>query len=195
MTLLQRACGFLGILGLTACAGVPVEQYRAEQPALDLARYFNGTIDGRGMFQDRSGKVIKRFHVVIEARWEKRDGAETGILDEHFSWSDGTKSRRVWTITRQGDTQFTGRADDVVGEARGEASGNALRWRYVLALPVDGSVWQVDFDDWMFLIDDTTLLNRSFMSKFGFRLGEVTLSFSRRASPGKTGETHESPRP
>ncbi len=173
-------CGLLGLLGLGGCAGVPVEKYRAETPVLDLATYFNGTIDGWGMFQDRSGEVIKRFHVVIDAKWEKRDGLDVGTLDERFSWADGTTSRRVWTITRAGDGRYVGRADDVVGEAQGEAAGNALRWRYVLALPVDGKVWNVDFDDWMFLIDEKIMLNRSAMSKFGFRLGEVTLSFTKR---------------
>jgi hypothetical protein len=62
----------------------------------------------------------------------------------------------------------------------GEAAGNALRWRYVLALPIDGRVWHVDFDDWMFLIDDRVMLNRSEMKKFGLHLGQVTLSFTRR---------------
>ncbi|MFX4389028.1 DUF3833 family protein, partial [Acinetobacter baumannii] len=69
--------------------------------------------------------------------------------------------------------------DDVVGEAQGEARGNALRWRYVLALPVGDKVYNVDFDDWMYLIDDRVMLNRSAMSKFGIHLGEVTLSFTR----------------
>ena len=55
-----------------------------------------------------------------------------------------------------------------------------MRWRYVLALPVDGKVYNVDFDDWMFLMDDKVMLNRSLMSKWGFRLGEVTLSFVKR---------------
>ncbi len=79
--------------------------------------------------------------------------------------------------------RYSGRADDVVGEATGEAAGNALRWRYVLALPVDGKVYNVDFDDWMFLMDDQVMLNRSLMSKWGFRLGEVTLSFHKRPRP------------
>lgn len=163
-------------LGLTGCAGAPVEKYRAEQPKLDLARYFNGTLDGWGMFQDRSGEVVKRFHVVIEASWQ----GDTGTLDEKFAWSDGTTSRRVWTLVREGDGKYSGRADDVVGTAVGEAAGNALRWRYVLALPVDGKTWHVDFDDWMFLMDEQVMLNRSVMSKWGFRLGEVTLSFRKR---------------
>jgi hypothetical protein len=180
MKKLWLACFTCGIIGLGGCAGVPVERYQTEKPVLDLAKYFDGTIDGWGMFQDRSGKVIKRFHVVIEACWEKRDGLDVGVLDENFVWSDGTTSRRVWTITRQDATRYIGRADDVVGEAQGEAAGNALRWRYVLALPVDGKVWNVDFDDWMFLIDDKVMLNRSAMSKFGFNLGEVTLSFTKR---------------
>jgi hypothetical protein len=160
-------------LGLSACASPGVEQYRAETPVLDLQRYLNGRLDAWGMFQGRGGEVQKRFHVAIDASWE----GESGTLDEHFSWSDGTTSRRVWRLTKQPDGSFRGRADDVVGEAVGEVAGNALRWRYVLALPVDGKVYHVDFDDWMFLIDDKVMLNRSFMSKWGFHLGEVTLSF------------------
>ncbi len=163
-------------LGLTACASPGVEQYRAEQPALDLKTYLNGRIDGWGMFQGRSGEVKKRFHVVIDASWQ----GDTGVLDERFTWSDGSLSRRVWTLVRQPDGRFHGTADDVVGHAVGELAGNALRWRYVMALPVDGKVYHVDFDDWMFLIDDKVMLNRSFMSKWGFGLGEVTLSFVKR---------------
>ena len=168
-------------LVLGGCAGVQVGQYAAAQPSLELPRYFNGKVDGWGMFQSRSGEVVKRFHVVIDASWQTREGREVGTLDERYSGSDGTTSRRVWTITRNGDRQFSGRADDVVGEALGEAAGNALHWRYVLALPVDGRVWNVDVDDWMFLMDDKVMLNRSAVSKFGIHVGDITLSFQKRA--------------
>lgn len=164
------------LLALAGCGSVPVERYRDERPAMDLQRYFNGTIDAWGMFQDRSGKVVKRFYVRIDARWN----GDTGVLDEHFEYSDGTRSRRVWTLTRLDANRYRGTADDVVGEAIGEVQGNALRWRYVLKLDVDGRIWEVDFDDWMYMIDDQVMLNRSVMSKFGIRLGEVILSFRRR---------------
>ena len=94
--------------------------------------------------------------------------------------SNTSRSRRVWTITRLDERRYRGTAADVVGEAEGEAFGNALRWRYVMNLEVDGKTWAVDFDDWMYLMDDRVMLNRSVMSKFGVRLGEVTLSFSKR---------------
>jgi hypothetical protein len=165
------------VLALGGCTGVAVEDYRDEQPVLDLARYFDGTLDGWGVFQDRSGKVVRRFHVKIAARWQ----GDTGTLDEDFTYSDGSRSRRVWTVRRIDAHTYEGRADDVVGVASGKAYGNALRWRYVLRLPVEGRVYDVDFDDWMFLMDDRVMLNRSVMSKFGVRLGELTLSFVRRA--------------
>lgn len=103
------------LLALAGCGSVPVEGYRDERPAMDLQRYFNGTVDAWGMFQDRSGKVIKRFYVRIDARWT----GDTGVLDEHFEYSDGTRSRRVWTITRLDANRYRGTADDVIGEARG----------------------------------------------------------------------------
>jgi hypothetical protein len=46
---------------------------------------------------------------------------------------------------------------------------------------VDGRTWHVDMDDWMYLVDERVMLNRAVMSKFGVRLGEVTLAFSRRS--------------
>jgi hypothetical protein len=59
-------------------------------------------------------------------------------------------------------------------------AGNALHWTYTLRLPVDGTVYEVQFDDWMWLMDERTLINRSVMRKFGFDLGEVTLFFRKR---------------
>lgn len=162
---------------LAGCGSVPVEQYRNERPALDLQQYFNGTVDAWGIFQDRSGKVVKRFTVRIDARWS----GDTGTLDERFEYSDGTTSRRVWTLQRLDQHHFRGTADDVVGEARGELQGNALRWQYVLKLDVDGRSWEVEFDDWMYLMDEQVMLNRSVMSKFGVRLGEVILTFRKRS--------------
>ena len=176
--LTAAACAIVSF-AFAGCAATDVQVYRAEKPELDLPSYLNGTLDAWGIFQGRSGEVEKRFHVVIDARWN----GDSGVLDERFSWSDGSTSQRVWTLKRQADGSWRGSADDVVGEAVGEVAGNALRWRYVLALPVDGRVYNVALDDWMFLIDERVMINRSFMSKWGFRLGEVTLTFVKRARP------------
>ena len=39
---------------------------------------------------------------------------------------------------------------------------------------------EVQFDDWMYLVNDKVMLNKAAMSKFGVRLGVVTLSFTKR---------------
>jgi hypothetical protein len=166
------ACVALALIALVGCAAVDVGDYRTEKPVFDLARYFDGTIEGWGMFQDRSGKVVKRFHVRIDAKWE----GNIGTLDERFEYADGERQHRVWKLIKDGD-RYSGTAADVVGTGTGVAAGNAFNLKYVLALPVEGRVWHVDMDDWMYLIDDRTVLNRTTMSKLGFHVGDVTLAF------------------
>lgn len=167
---------------LTACGSVDVDHYAREKPELELSSFFNGTIDAWGIFQKRDGAVARRFHVVIEANWKS---PQEGVLDERFTYSDGETQRRVWTLKRQPDGTWQGTADDVVGVAIGKVAGNALRWTYVMRLPVDGKEYLVDFDDWMWQLDDSSMMNRSVMSKFGIDLGEVTLFFKKRTSGGK----------
>ena len=161
---------------LAGCAAPQLADYAAEKPVLDMREYFNGTIDAYGVFTDRSGKVLKRFTVVMTCSWQ----GDTGVLDEAFTNSDGTKERRIWTLKRSPNGIYVGTAADVVGEARGEEKGNAFRWNYTLNLPMDGKTIEVQFDDWMYLMSEKVMLNRAVMSKFGFKLGEVTLSFVKR---------------
>lgn len=164
-------------LALISCSSPKVQDYSGQQPKLDLSEYFNGVIDAHGIFTDRSGKVVKRFKVVMDAKWRVVDGKKVGVLDESFTYSDGVKQKRVWTLTEVSPGKYSGVADDVVGAALGEVGGNALNWTYTLALPVDGTIYNVQFDDWMYQMDERVMLNKAKMSKFGFYLGEVTLAF------------------
>ena len=164
-----------GTAVLTGCASPPVTDYAQERPLLELDRYFTGRVLAHGVFQKRNGAVARRFTVVMDCHWE----GNQGVLDEAFTYSDGSTERRIWRLTKHADGRYTGRADDVVGEAQGQTSGNAFRWNYTLRLPVDGKEYEVQFDDWMFLVDDRVLLNRATMSKFGVTLGEVLLSFTK----------------
>ena len=171
--LLAAAAAAPSTLLLSGCAVQQIETYAQDKPLLDLAQYFNGTLDAYGVFTDRSGTVVKRFTVVMVCTWNGDDG----VLDEDFRYSDGSTQKRIWRLRKLGDGRFSGRADDVVGEARGETRGNTFHWTYTLNLPVDGRVFEVQFDDWMYLMTDKVMLNKAAMSKFGVRLGEVTLSF------------------
>ena len=175
---LVLAAGVAGAGLLTGCAGPQITDYASEKPLLDLRQYFNGTLDAYGVFTDRSGQVVKRFTVVMNCTWNGADG----VLDEDFIYSDGEKQKRIWRMKYLGEGRYSGTADDVIGTALGQTSGNAFRWGYTLALPVDGRVFEVQFDDWMYLMDDRVMLNKAVMSKFGIYLGEVQLTFIKRGA-------------
>ena len=171
-TIIRSLFVALTALLVAGCATVQVADYAQEKPKFDLREYFNGRVIAHGVVQDRSGKIIRRMTVDMACSWAD----DSGTLSEDFSYSDGKKERRIWTIKKQGD-RYIGTAADVVGEAIGNAAGNALNWKYVLALPVDDKVYNVDFDDWMWQLDDKVMMNRAVFSKFGFRVGEVLITF------------------
>ena len=169
------------VIVITGC-GVTAQEYETEAPQMDMRTYFNGEIQAWGMFQNYRDKVTKRFHVSMRGDWQDNKGT----LDEHFTYADGTTQRRIWNLVRIDKHTYSGTAADVIGEAHGVAFGHALRWKYTLALEVDEETYHVKFDDWMYLIDDNTVINRSIMSKFGVTLGEVTLVFIKPNADGTT---------
>ncbi|MEZ5666326.1 MAG: DUF3833 family protein [Alphaproteobacteria bacterium] len=142
-----------------------------------LEDYFAGRTRAWGIFRDRFGRLRRRFTVDIDGAWD----GETLTLVEDFAYDDGATERRVWQIRRGTTDDYEGRADGVVGTAHGGYHDGALNWRYRFALKVGGSAWTVRFDDWLFPQADGIVINRADVSKFGFRLGEVTLVFRKGA--------------
>ncbi|PMZ48763.1 DUF3833 domain-containing protein, partial [Pseudomonas sp. GW247-3R2A] len=65
---------------LAGCS-VDVQHYSEQNPKLDLPGFFVGRVDGWGMFQKRSGEVVKRFHVLINSRMD----GQNLIMHEAFT--------------------------------------------------------------------------------------------------------------
>ena len=168
--------GAVTMLG-TACTTPDVSLYAREQPVLDVTQFFAGRTEAWGMFQKRSGEIVKRFHVALDGSMSQ----DQFVLHESFRYSDGTTQERTWILKREQDGTWRGEAPDIVGTAMGVSAGNVLRWRYTLQLPVEGKIYDVQFDDMMVLIDPQTMINRARVTKFGFEVGQVTLVFRRPA--------------
>ncbi|MBN1379375.1 MAG: DUF3833 domain-containing protein [Gammaproteobacteria bacterium] len=163
------------LIGVSACSA-KITDYKNSEPVLDLQKYFQGELIAWGIFQSRSGEVKRHFKVNMTAVWK----GNICTLEENFLFDDGEQQQRTWTITKLDAHRYSGVAGDVIGEAVGVSYGNALNWRYVLELQVDGKRYKVNFDDWMYLISDDTLINRARVTKFGFRVADVTLFFKRK---------------
>jgi hypothetical protein len=162
-------------LVLTGCSNMKVEHYAHTQPKLDLFDYFEGKTYAWGQFQSRSGELKRRFYVDITGTIK----GNTLTLDEQFVYDDGETEQRIWVIERTAPNQYQGTAADVIGKAFGQTAGAVFNWRYTLDLPYGNSTIHVQFDDWMFLQPDGVLLNRAMVKKWGFKVGEVTLAFSK----------------
>lgn len=146
----------------------------------DLTRFLAGRMRAWGVFEDRAGRSRRRFVVDLDGR---RDGSRF-ILDERFEFDDGVIEERRWVFLVESDGSFTATSPDVVGMAQGRSSAGEARMRYVFRLQVSGRSINVEFDDRFYRIDDDRAINRATISKFGVRLGELTILFDRRAGLG-----------
>lgn len=173
---MKRVAPALAAASMTvaACAtGPSVDAYSDRGPALVLEEYFEGETTAYGIFEDRFGKVRRTFKVDITGTVED----DVLTLDERFIYDDGERDVRVWEIDILGNGQYRGTAGDVPGYATGEVSGNAFNWKYKVDLKVGDSTWNVGFDDWMYLVEDDVLINRAYVTRWGIRIGEVTITF------------------
>lgn len=142
-------------------------------PEFIFEDYFLGETVAHGIFENRSGKVVSQFKVDIVGTLE----GDMLTLDEDFYYANGDTEVRQWKLKILPDGKYEGTADGVVGLATGERAGNAFNWRYEFDLQVDDKTYRVKFDDWMFLQEGGVLINRAFVTKWGFNVGSVTLSF------------------
>jgi hypothetical protein len=161
---------------LTGCGTVNINDYKETTPKLNIENYFEGDTYAWGVFQDRFGKVRRQFTVDIKGTWDEE--AQELKLVEDFLYNDGQTEQRIWVIQKTGENTYTGMADGVIGVATGETAGNAFNFKYDFNLPVEGKIWKVSFDDWMYLNpDEKTLFNKATIKRFGIRLGDVYIFF------------------
>ena len=163
---------FLLSLGLLqSCSSVPVTEYADNSPTMVVEDFFNGSLTAHGIVKDRSGKVTRYFSASIKADWV--DGV--GTLDEVFKFDDGEEQTRIWKLTRDESGGYVGTANDVVGSSALEVSGNSLFLDYVLRIPYDDGSLDLHIDDRMYLVSDRVLINESVMTKWGVKVGQITL--------------------
>lgn len=143
--------------------------YAGTTPAFDIRKHLSGPIVAEGMIFGPTGRVSQRFVAKMHGSW---DGA-TGRLTESFRYSSGTEQMREWTLRLGNDGEIIGTAPDIVGEARGRQSGATVMLRYRLRLPESAGGHVLDVVDWLYLVEDGVILNKSVMRKFGIKVAEL----------------------
>lgn len=158
---------------LSSCSQ-SLDSYRDNNPKLDLQAFFQGSLSAHGIVQDISGQVVRSFTAELVASWR----GNQGLLDEKFYFNDGEIQYRCWRLTKDGDN-YVGTAADVEGQAKGKVVGNVLNWQYYLNVETDSGVRKLYLDDWLYQIDQTTLINKTDMSFYGIDVAALTLSITK----------------
>jgi len=155
---------------LSSCSTTSIDAYASNQPPLNPQQFLNGDLTAHGVVKDRGGKVTRYFNATIKAYWNNG----VGTLEEKFVFDDGEVQFRNWTLTPT-DKGYAATAGDVIGTGIAQVRGNSMNLNYVLEVKYKDSPLQLQVDDWMWQVDNKTLLNESTLRKWGFKVGSIQL--------------------
>jgi hypothetical protein len=155
-------------------------------PAFDPVAFFDGHTRSWGVMESRSGAPTE--WIVTDSQGEK-DGPDRLRMVQHLSFQDGTKQERDWVLKATGSDRFEATANDMVGSAIGESVGNIFHWQWVLARSPGNPLTEVTMQQWMYRLDDGSVMIRTTVSKLGIILAEVTEHFAHPDRPDNAGAT------
>lgn len=158
------------------CTSLTPQRFASTGPAFDPRAFFTGRVHSWGVFENRAGEPTRRFTTASVGR---RQGG-TLLLDQEFTYEDGTRQQRHWRIRSVDAHHYEATANDVVGTATGAAYGNAFRWEYTVALKPGNPLYNVHLKQWMYLqADDRSMVNRGTVRTLGVEAAQVTEYFRR----------------
>lgn len=141
----------------------------ARGPRFDVRQHLSGPILCEGVIYGPTGRITSRFVADMNGTWD----GNTGTLAETFRYDTGSVQDRCWTLVLANDGSIRATAPDVVGTGQGRAEGPAVQMRYRIKLDAEAGGHELDVVDWMYLMENGTIINRSQFTKFGVTVAEL----------------------
>lgn len=174
------------LAGLGGCAATLRPQaFAATSPTFDPVSFWTGHTQSWGVRENRGGAPVAIVTTRTEGTPETTADGVAGLHMVQHLTVDGVASSRDWHMRRLGNGVFEATANDMIGTATGTASGRMFHWTWTWAREPGNAFSNVSMDQWMYLADNGTLMNRTIITKLGVRLGEVSEQFVR-AEPTTT---------
>ena len=151
------------------------EDFAGKGPLFDPRLHLNGAIQCEGVLYGPLGRVTSRFTAEMLGTWD----GNRGVLSERFQYDDGSVQMREWRLLVGHDGALRAEADDVEGAGRGQISGPSVQMLYQLRLPAEAGGHVLRVVDWMYLMDNGTIMNRSQFRKFGITVAELVATMRR----------------
>jgi hypothetical protein len=156
--------------------------YAGLGPQFDLRQHLSGPIQCEGMIFGPMGRVASRFVADMDGKWE----GNIGTLSEVFRYDSGSVQNRAWTLAVANTGDITATAADVVGLGHGRVEGPGVVLRYRIRLTPEAGGHVRDVVDWMYLMENGTIMNRSQFRKFGIKVAELVATMRRVPSADMT---------
>jgi hypothetical protein len=145
------------------------KDYDGKGPAFDPRHHLSGPIQCEGVIYGPLGRVASRFVADMHGTW----GSNHGTLQEDFRYDSGLAQARCWTLHLGDDGRIRATAPDLVGEGTGHVAGSAVVLRYKIRLEPSAGGHVLDVTDWMYLMENGTIMNRSQFFKWGIKVAEL----------------------
>lgn len=141
----------------------------AKTPAFDMRRHLSGPILCEGVLYGPLGRVASRFVADMEGTWT----GNQGVLAERFRYDSGLEQNRQWRLKLGNDGSIIAEADDIVGQGEGRVDGAGVMMRYRIRLDPAAGGHVLDVTDWMYVMENGTIMNRSQFYKWGIKVAEL----------------------
>ncbi len=146
-----------------------LSHYTGKGPTFDPRTHLSGPILCEGIIYDPFGRVSSRFTADMHGTWD----GNRATLTEAFTYDTGTTQNRAWQLILANDGTIRAEAEDLDGPGIGQTQGPACQMRYRIRLPADAGGHVLDVIDWMYLMPNGTIMNRSQFRKFGIKVAEL----------------------
>jgi len=149
--------------------------FAGKGPVFDMRQHLSGPILCEGVVYGPTGRVSSRFVADIVGTWN----GTTGVLKERFRYDTGMVQDRQWTLILGNDGAISAEAPDVIGTGVGRVEGSAVEMRYKIKLSPEAGGHVLDVVDWMYVMENGTVMNRSQFRKFGIKVAELVATMRR----------------
>ena len=165
----------LVICFITGCSNSSMENVVSKNLSFDLLEYFDGETTAWGLIVDRFGNLQRTFKVRLNGNIDNKQL----LLKEYFTYNDGETEYREWIITKTETGTYEGKSKDTIGVARGKQDGNTMRMVYDTKISIGETDIRVSFDDRFVKADKKVVINRAEILKWGIKIADVTIFFSK----------------
>ena len=150
--------------------------YSGQKPTFNIRDTLSGELLCEGIIFGPTGVVNSRFVADMNAIWD----GNKGIINERFVYDNGSVQDREWVLTIMDSGKILAEASDLIGTGTGAQSGSTVKLNYNLKLPQDAGGHEIAVVDWMYLLSNGSIMNRSQFYKYGIKVGELVATIRKK---------------